>query len=400
MQSLRRNFLFPLLFVLALPLPCMALELVLTAGGDTNFAQSVLSVAPSVVQKNQAKKYDRWYQWSELTRHLTPELIDGDLNFLNLETVVTDDIQSIQVRQGPHFAFASHINGVRHLASLGFNLFSLANNHAYDFGDLGLLETLDSLHQVKEDYPTVEFNGLEMANTYGRPQVFDVKGLRVAFAAINGVGGRQPKPATEGLPSMMTIRNSKDYKMLIQNFRDVEADLKILSVHNGAEGHTEIEEEQVENFHYAVDRGDVDIIIGHHPHVVRPVETYKGSVILYSLGNFLMLGAANIDKKSTAKSFGALSKIYLEFEQGEMSLKALKLVPLRKVHVQPRPLFGEESESLIRKLNQITRNRLPQTGVQFETSAEGQGLYCLNPSPGTRGYDMCREESRGPTGLP
>jgi len=78
---------------------------------------------------------DRIYDWQELTAGIAP-LIDGDLNFVNLETMVTDSNALRATRK--EFNFRSHPDGVRHLVDIGFNLISLANNHSYDYGVEGM----------------------------------------------------------------------------------------------------------------------------------------------------------------------------------------------------------------------------------------------------------------------
>src|SRR6185503_5920301 len=84
--------------------------------------------------------------WTELSARVA-KLIDGDLNFINLETVVTDrnDLHAADKGQAVPFGFRSHPAGVRALTSLGFNLVSAANNHAYDFGAEGARETVRHL---------------------------------------------------------------------------------------------------------------------------------------------------------------------------------------------------------------------------------------------------------------
>ena len=84
-----------------------------------------------------------FHAWAETTSQIAGD-INGDLNFFNLETVVTDrnDLQADTKEQSGPFNFRMHPEGLRHLVGKGFNLVSLANNHSMDYGVAGLKETL------------------------------------------------------------------------------------------------------------------------------------------------------------------------------------------------------------------------------------------------------------------
>jgi poly-gamma-glutamate synthesis protein (capsule biosynthesis protein) len=115
------------------------------------------------------------------------------------------------------------------------------------------------------------------------PAVFDVRGTSVAFIALNDV---YPFACSEPGASAMTF-SLKD-KELEAKIRELEAahDVLIASVHAGAEYESRQEESKERAFRHLVDIG-VDVVLGHHPHVVQGIEIYKGRVIAYSLGNFI-----------------------------------------------------------------------------------------------------------------
>ena len=106
--------------------------------GDTGFAPSG---AP--VRSNGVSKKGRWQDWSDTTSRIISD-IDGNINFLNVETVVTNrnNLTADQKASRRPYHFRTHPNGMRHLVKVGFNVFSLANNHSMDYGQAGLLETL------------------------------------------------------------------------------------------------------------------------------------------------------------------------------------------------------------------------------------------------------------------
>ena len=90
--------------------------------------------------------------WEDMTAGIAED-INGDLNFMNVETVVTDrnDLARDTKGQSGPFNFRIHPNGLRHLVSRGFNLLSLANNHSMDYGVPGLKETLQHVGALEKE---------------------------------------------------------------------------------------------------------------------------------------------------------------------------------------------------------------------------------------------------------
>src|SRR6185369_7941098 len=95
--------------------------------------------------------------WSEPIAVIAPE-INGDLNFANLETVVTD--RNDLVAEQKLFTFRTHPEAVRQLVRRGFNLFSAANNHAMDYGYDGARETIRHLDLIAGEGGLVAYAGL------------------------------------------------------------------------------------------------------------------------------------------------------------------------------------------------------------------------------------------------
>lgn len=137
--------------------------------------------------------YNRHTPWSSLTANIA-HLIDGDINFGNIETVVSNVPLSLSMEK--KFKFQSHPNSIVHLARLGFNLFSLANNHMADYGYVGLESTYAWMNEISKVYP-VYHHGLGVNQELMRPTLLKIKGITVAFMAIGIDGfGLQNFPAT------------------------------------------------------------------------------------------------------------------------------------------------------------------------------------------------------------
>ncbi len=346
-------------------------DLVITMGGDVNFNKDEQSVKPDGVMIGGKK-----IPFTNFTKGIS-HLINGDLNFANVETVVSDRTDLKQASK--KFTFISHPNSIQHMIDIGFNMFSLANNHSYDYGINGLIETHEQFADLQQKNPAIVYvGGGSNREAAAIPVVFDIQGYKVAFASIGIVeSGYQ---ATDKKPGLLNIRNEKDFALQMKALKDVQADLKIISMHFGTEAQVKLDSGQQKLYNRAIDEGDVDLIIGHHPHVVRPVEMVKGRLIIYSLGNYLMPGAANIDGRPLGYDYGLFSRVYFGWDSTEKRLKAqaMEAVPLKSMHISPVVAKKDVAAKRIQYLNNLSKSEVGKTAVSFTTRADGTGIACAN----------------------
>jgi len=148
------------------------------------------------------------------------------------------------------------------LQKLGFTLFSQANNHALNFGTSGLTES----------QALIRANGMETfgdpLNTNPGPYYQTVRGIKIAFIGYHQFSGTD----TNVLPA---IRGAH-----------AEGAFTIVYPHWGEEYLPTMTAFQQREAHTFIDAG-ADLILGAHPHVIEPIEIYKGKAIFYSLGNFI-----------------------------------------------------------------------------------------------------------------
>lgn len=381
-----------LVSVLFQPAPCRAEpgraergELVLTFGGD-------LSMGPNGARPRPDGVFSRgtWYPWSSLTAGLAP-LVDGDLNFANLECVVSARADLVPLRKP--FVFCMHPAGARHLCEAGFNLFSLANNHAFDYGTTGVVETVSNMETLAGDYPGVRFAGAgRCCDDASSVSVFTCRGWRVAFAAIgivtDNIEGHRAAP---GRPGSLNFRHKGDYERFVKavaSIRDV--DLKIVSIHIGIEGRTQIDAGLREKFHDLLRRADVDVILAHHAHVPRPIELpeIKGRkrVIAYGLGNCLLLDAGNFAHLGPRYDYGIFGRLYFNRDDSTSRAvaQAMEVVPLASMHEITRPMTGETGRARIRALNSEGRRQLGRSAPVFTPRTDGTGFIRWGSSLGAR----------------
>ena len=236
------------------------------------------------------------------------------------------------------FAFRVPTRYGQYLKDAGFDVMSVANNHAADFGDQGRESTrrvLDSLGIKYAGSDRVKFSTAYL----------DVKGVTVAVVgfAHNAI-----------VPNVNDIDAAKAYVAAAKK----KAQIVIVSFHGGAEGEgAQHVPRQTELFvgekrgnlplfaHSVIDAG-ADLVLGHGPHVLRGMEFYNGHLIVYSMGNFATYGMFGL---SGATAISAIFEISL-MPNGEFA--AGKIIPAKQVG-RGGPVL-DNTGAAIRKLRELS----------------------------------------------
>jgi|GEM_PF-778006 poly-gamma-glutamate synthesis protein (capsule biosynthesis protein) len=203
------------------------------------------------------------------------KLVSGaDLAFANLESPI---VAGDPVPTGS-FSFRANPKSAESLQLAGFDVLGLTNNHFGNFGREGMKATFDYLTDKGIDYVGAGKNIFEMKN----PVIRQVKDTKVAFLAY-GYGPDNYASTTRqaGMALMNDEQLVKDLKTAKE-----QADVVIVSMHDGIEYVNEPNDSQKHFAHLAIDNG-ADLVVGHHPHVVQQMEVYNGRYIFYSLGNLV-----------------------------------------------------------------------------------------------------------------
>lgn len=358
-------------------------ELVITMGGDINFNKTSFKAHEEGFSPSNLPRGEDAVPWSYFTEKLAP-MLNGDLNFANIETVVTANNSLSE--QTKRFKFKTHPHAIEHLINIGFNFFSIANNHAYDFKMQGMDETIKNMQALTQSYP-IYYHGIGKRHELLKPLEFNVKGYKIAFAAISILefGYR----ASNEKVGLLDIRSREDYYELIKSFKSIQADLKVLSIHMGQEGKVSLDENQKKYYEYAIDNGDVDLIIGHHPHAARPISLYKNKLIFYSLGNYMMLGSANITKKSGGADWGLFAKaVYTKKEK--LSVEAVEFQLLTNTHAQVRALTGEVAKSRFQQFAELNDKELGDDVLPWVMNKNFKGVYCPEMITEAASLEICK----------
>ncbi|MFN7957515.1 MAG: CapA family protein [Holophagaceae bacterium] len=210
---------------------------------------------------------------------LVPLFKGADLAFGNLETPIAPRTG----RPGVPFQFNAPETLPQALRASGFTVLSTANNHAFDQGILGVRETLERLRAEQ----LVALGSGEDRVQAERLQILERQGIKVAFLGFTDLfnldlNRRATEPWVRPLdlePAQQAVREAKG-----------RADLVVVSLHWGNEYQHEPTRRQKDIARGLVAAG-CDVILGHHPHVLQPVDLLEAggrrALVAYSLGNFI-----------------------------------------------------------------------------------------------------------------
>ncbi len=190
------------------------------------------------------------------------DLLTDKIVVANFEGVVPE-VHTRTPNGEMRFSVASEY--LSYLSDAGFTHLSLANNHAFDFGQSGFDNTL--LELSKNNFEV--FGNPDLVSTSSVSYI-ELSDKTLAIIAINDVGG-----GSYLLDMVETVQEAAK-----------NSDLQVAFIHWGDEYKLLHNERQEEVAHTLIDVG-VDIVVGSHPHVVQDVELYNHSLIFYSLGNLI-----------------------------------------------------------------------------------------------------------------
>ncbi len=208
---------------------------------------------------------------------VAPVLSAADIAFGNLEGVLLNGGEPGKKCSNPKacYLFRSPTRYAYHYRAAGFDVLSLANNHARDFGEEGRTSSMQAIAAA----------GMHHSGRVDDFASFEASGMRVAVLAY---------AVTKNSNMMLDYELAFD---TVARFAETH-DVVVVSFHGGAEGADVTHIPFAEEEYYGEPRGDVvwfargvvdagaDLVVGHGPHVVRGMELYKDRLIAYSLGNF------------------------------------------------------------------------------------------------------------------
>lgn len=221
----------------------------------------------------------RQYNFKPIYENVAETVRNADIAFINQETVMCGE--------GYELSYYPTFNSPRDvgydLLEVGYDVINIANNHMLDKGSEGLLKTIEFWKSMD----CLMIGGYENEADFDSPRILEKNGIKIAFLSYtyDTNGFKVSKSSEIKIPYI----EDEDIKRQVETAK-TNADFVAVSVHWGEEGHMTPSDEQRRVARLMADLG-VDVILGHHPHVIQPVEWIDGvngnrTLCVYSLGNF------------------------------------------------------------------------------------------------------------------
>jgi poly-gamma-glutamate synthesis protein (capsule biosynthesis protein) len=259
-----------------------------------------------------------------LLTSVAPVFARADLTMVNLETAITDRGQPVE---GKAYHFRSPALSFRALKAAGVDVVGMANNHALDYGPVGLADTFDAIEQ--SGMPVLGL-GPDAAAAF-RPHLTSINGQRIAiFAATDWLepGLVSQWAATDTRPGLAFCIDPQRLLAAVRSVRP-QVETLVVFLHWGTETTHCASPEQHGLAQDLIGAG-ADIIVGSHAHRVFGAGHVGNALVAYGLGNFVYFRE---DGDSGS------SGILLVTATGRR-VDSYEWVPARIVHGLPRPETG------------------------------------------------------------
>lgn len=304
-------------------------ETVLAFAGDILFDDEYAVMVN--IESRKGKIYD------SISADLLKEMTDADIFMLNNEFTYTSRGEPTAEKQ---FTFRADPETADYLLDMGVDIVSIANNHTYDYGEISLLDTVDTLADMEMPYVGAGRNIDEAS----RPFFFETDGLRIGFLSATQIE-RLENPDTKGAtPDSPGVFRCWDGTLLYEKTAETakECDFLVVYVHWGSENTDELDWAQKDQALKLAQSG-ADLIIGDHSHCLQGIDVVEGVPVFYSLGNFLF-SSKTLDT--------CLVKAVIE--DGKIS--RLQFLPAIQQGCRTQLLTGEEKARVLEYMRSISNN--------------------------------------------
>lgn len=338
----------------------------LVCAGDNLIHSSIYNQARRRAKANGDDGYDFSYVYERVEHYIK----DADLAILNQETIVTDELEPSDY---PKFCSPADLG--LHMIDIGFDVFSMSNNHILDRGEEGLLATLrfwDSQEGI------VRYGAYRDEEDMNNIRTLEVNGITFAFLGYtehtNGLSLKDSSPC-----KVTYLRQLDIIEQQVKRAAEM-ADVVIVSPHFGKEISNEVTDSQREIAKKLIDWG-ADIIIGTQPHTAQEmayIEREDGTkgFCFYCLGNFV---SAQENPKALVGILGDLT-VTKNSLTGEITIDNVKAIPIitqyganyYQVHIVPYAEYTEKelnshgSENFSQKTIDKVLSYIPEEFLSIE----------------------------------
>lgn len=263
------------------------------------------------------------------------EMEEADIFMLNNEFTYTNRGEPTP---GKAFTFRAKPENAAMLHELGVDIVSLANNHAYDYGEISLLDTLATLEGIDMPYVGAGRNLEEASGIV----YFQAGSQKIAFLSGTQIERMTPpdtKGASENTPGVFRCLTETEIFDKIAEAKE-NSDFVVVYIHWGTEKTDQLDWAQP-GMAKSLAQAGADLIIGDHAHVLQPLANVEGVPTIYSLGNYWF-------NSSTLNT--CLVKVTLK--DGEM--QSFQFLPALQSGCYTKLLSGAEKEAVLEYMRGIS----------------------------------------------
>jgi poly-gamma-glutamate synthesis protein (capsule biosynthesis protein) len=277
-------------------------------------------------------------------------LQEADITVGNFESAMTNIGEPLN----KVYVFNAPLNAAESLTYAGFDLMTLANNHALDYGPEALSQTIGILNR----YGIGTFGAGEDIEDAYAPVIMEVDGLKIAFLGYlntaEEISGHDPYEGTASEDTPGAAWASPDNVVNGINAIKDEVDIVVVVLHSGLEYCETPSPTQVTLSQAAINAG-ADIVIGHHAHTLQGVQFYNGGVIVYGLGNFAFqddIIFGDTCGTTTYSYRSAILNVYFDHD----GVREIEFVPVvLDESGRPFPAYGDDAESILSRIYLLTQ---------------------------------------------
>jgi len=240
--------------------------------------------------------------------------------------------------EGKTYTFRADPECAAILQDMGVDIVSLANNHSYDFGEISMRDTFDTLNNIEMPYVGAGLNLDDAAQTI----YFEVEDTKIGIVSatqIERVSNPDTKPATETSPGVFRCFSETRIYDEIAKAKE-NCDFVVAYVHWGTESTDELDWSQPDISVKLAEAG-ADLIVGAHPHVLQEIANVKGVPTIFSLGNYLF---------NSGTCDTGLLKVTLQNKE----LKTFQFIPAKQSGCYTQILNGAEKERVLSYMRSIS----------------------------------------------
>ncbi len=274
--------------------------------------------------------------------HISKKVKQSDISFCNLECPIGTKGASLP---GKGICFRADVQAAVELKKAGFNLVSMANNHAVDYDGEALVETFSLLKQNNIDWVGAGENIYEALS----PKIINKNGIKIGFLGFSDMADiyfsnsyKRTFRAEDNKSGVAPM----DEDLILEEINKLKSrvDIVVVSIHWGTEYVYQPDSNQIDLAHKLIDAG-VDLIIGHHPHILQGIERYKHGLIAYSLGNCIFDQYKNYTKQG----------LMLDVDFTRLGIKNFKVLPISIDECQAKIAVENEKDKILSKLSELSK---------------------------------------------